>query len=119
MIDSFIKLDYTTIEKTVKEDFFNKTRKLLKKFEEKDPVDENAVQIATELKQDIDSFRENMWIIELLTTEAMKNVKKSKGHWEDIFERTDCVVGDKKGKDIEVGDELSLEKLISNIFIDQ
>lgn len=28
-----------------------------------------------------------MWMIELLTTEAMKNLKKSKGHWEEIYKR--------------------------------
>jgi hypothetical protein len=28
-----------------------------------------------------------MWMIELLTTEAMKNFKKSKPHWEEIFRR--------------------------------
>lgn len=28
-----------------------------------------------------------MWIIELLTSEAMKNLKKAKGHWEEIIKR--------------------------------
>lgn len=39
------------------------------------------------LKKQIDNFREKMWMIELLTTEAMKNLKKSKGHWEEIYKR--------------------------------
>lgn len=64
-----------------------KTRELIKKFQDRDPPEENSLVILESIKAKIDGFREKMWLIELVTIEAMKNLKKSKGHWEEIHKR--------------------------------
>ena len=51
-----------------------------------------------------------MWLIELLTTDAMSNPKRSAGHWKEIFTECEC-------KDLELNDELTLGKLIAANFI--
>ena len=62
-----------------------------------------------------------MWIIEMLTTDAMKNVKKSQGHWNEIYNAVLFAEGveteeNKKSRlvkdGLEVNDDLSLDKLI-------
>ena len=79
----FLKLEYKKIENTLNQDYYKKTMQLIKKFEEKE--DYNASKVAGELKTDLEKFRENLWLIELLTTEAMKLIKKSASHWQEIF----------------------------------
>lgn len=37
------------------------------------------------MQEDIKRFREYMWLIELLTTDALRNIKKSQNHWTEIF----------------------------------
>lgn len=67
-----------------------------------DGNDDVAGNIAKEMKADVEKFRERMWMIELLTTEAMT---KKTSHWKDVF--IDC------GKTfIEPNDEMSLAVLI-------
>lgn len=82
-----LKINYQDTEKKIKDIYLKKTRELIKRFQEREPPEENTLMILESLKKDIDSFREKMWMIELLTTEAMKNLKKSKGHWEEIYKR--------------------------------
>lgn len=58
----------------------------------------------------------------MLTTDAMKNVKKSQGHWNEIYNAVlfaEGVETDEEGKKqrlikdgLEVNDDLSLDKLI-------
>lgn len=57
-----------------------------------------AAEVAKEMKQDVEKFREFMWMIELLTTEAMK-IKTA--HWKDIFKRAEI-------NEIEPNDDMSL-----------
>ncbi len=91
-----------------------RAKQLNKKFGEKDPPEEKALNIAIALQADILEFRENLWIIELLNTEAMKNLKKSKGHWEEIFERADVAQlnSDKRGKQVEMNEDVTLKGIL-------
>ena len=57
------------------------------------------------MKHHIDKFRENLWIIELLTTEAMSNPRRSTPHWKELFREA-------KIPPIEPNDEMSLNVLI-------
>ena len=84
---SMFKLHFAEIQKKVQDEYLKKTIQLIKRFEEKEPREEQSLNVALELKQDISKFRSSMWLIEMLTTEAMKNFKKSKPHWEEIFRR--------------------------------
>ena len=60
------------------------SKALLRKFQDKD--DQNAIDLATLLENDIKKIRQNMWLIELLTKPAMLNLKKGAlTHWSDIF----------------------------------
>lgn len=54
--------------------------KLIKIFG--DANDETACEVAKEMKADVEKFREKLWMIELLTTEAMT---KKTSHWKDVF----------------------------------
>lgn len=63
----------------------------------------------------------------MLTTDAMKNVKKSQGHWNEIynsvlFSEGEVTEESKKKRlmelGLEVNDDLSLDKLINNKFVD-
>lgn len=58
--------------------------------------------ISNQLKEDVENFRHNLWIIELLTTEVM--VKKPI-YWKDVFSRCDIAP-------IEPNDDMSLKMLI-------
>jgi len=58
--------------------------------------------ISTQLKEDVEKFKQNLWIIELLTTEVM--VKKPI-YWKDVFTR--CAIAP-----IEPNDDMSLKMLI-------
>lgn len=55
------------------------------------------------MRSDVEKFREKLWMIELLTTEAM--VKKTH-HWKDIFKECEIT------QEIEPNDEMSLQTLV-------
>lgn len=42
----------------------------------------DALGISTQLKADVEDFKKNLWVLELLTTEVM--VKKP-AYWKDVF----------------------------------
>ena len=67
-----------------------------------DLEDDVAGSVSKELRQDIELFREKLWLIELLTTEAM--IKKP-AHWKEIFK--ECEI-----QSIEPNDEMSLQILV-------
>jgi dynein heavy chain len=96
-------LSYPVIEKKVNQHFYRETARLQKFFGEID--DKNAGDIATDLRSQIEKFRENLWLIELLTTEAMSNAKRSAPHWKELFK--ECQI-----KDIEPNDEMTLQRLL-------
>ena len=50
--------------------------------------DDTAKNVTLDMRYDVDQFRKNLWMIELLTTEAMTNPKKSIPHWREIFRET-------------------------------
>ncbi len=52
-----------------------------------------------------------MWLIELLTTDAMCNLKRALPHWKEIFK--ECEI-----KDLELNDEITLGKLIAANFVE-
>lgn len=66
--------------------------------------DQNAQDVASDLKLHIEKFRENLWLIELLTTEAMINPKKSSSHWKELFK--ECEIK------MEANDDMTLQKLL-------
>lgn len=101
MTQPFLKLNYSDIEKKINNSYVE-CSKLIKVFEELDQ--DNAVKISRELKEDIAEFKQKMWVIELLTTEAM--VKKP-AYWKEIFK--EC-----KFSFDAVNDEMSFIKLIKN-----
>ena len=70
-----------------------------------DLEDDNAANITIELKKHIESFKEHMWLIELLSTEAMTNLKKAIGHWTEIFKAASI-------RDIQPNEEMSLKVLL-------
>ena len=66
---AFLKLQYSVIEKKINQHYFRETTKLYKIFG--DSNDEIAANVAKEMRTDVEKFREYLWLIELLTTEAM------------------------------------------------
>lgn len=95
----FLKtLNFSVLEKRVNSYFYKETTRLLKYFG--DLEDQNACDVAQELKGNIEKFRENLWLIELLTTEAMINPKKSGPHWKELFKECEIVM--------EANDEMTL-----------
>lgn len=75
----FLKLNFTAIEKRLNMDFLKQVIQLNKLMSDlDDPIAENVI---VELKKDIETFREKLWVIDLLTTEAM--IKKPI-YWKEI-----------------------------------
>lgn len=103
---AFLKLQYSVIEKKINQHYFRETTKLYKIFG--DSNDEIAANVAKEMRTDVEKFREYLWLIELLTTEAM--IKKPQ-HWKDIFK--ECQINE-----IEPNDEMSLQIIIDNKLMD-
>ncbi len=62
--------------------------------------------VANDMKLNVEKFRENLWIIELLTTEAMSNPRRSAPHWKELFREAQIPA-------IEPNDEMSLISLIN------
>lgn len=83
--------------------FYKECLKLNKTFLELE--DETAASITIELKRHIETFKEYMWLVELLSTEAMTNLKKSFAHWSDIFRAAEIT-------DIIPNEEMSLKVLL-------
>jgi dynein heavy chain len=75
----FLKLNFSKIEKRINQEFYRNSIQLTKALD--DLGNENAQKVAAEFKKDIEKFREKLWLIELLTTEAL--VKKP-AYWKEI-----------------------------------
>lgn len=76
--DPFLKLNFTRIDKKIQE-FQRSSIQLIKQLD--DINNDSAQNIAAEFKKDIEGFKEKLWLIELLTTEAL--IKKPL-YWKDI-----------------------------------
>ena len=98
----FLRLQFPPIEKKVGQHYIKEIYRLTKYFQELD--DERPLTVVRELKQDVEKFREKMWLVELLTTEA---ITKKPQVWREIFK--ECEVSD-----LEVNEELSLQSLLEN-----
>ena len=79
MKGTFIKLNYTHIEKKI--EFFVRESIILQKIF-LDKKEEFPVKVAKMLKEDIEKFRGKLWIIDYLTNEA---VLRKPAVWKDIF----------------------------------
>ncbi|CAK93776.1 unnamed protein product (macronuclear) [Paramecium tetraurelia] len=94
---SFLKLNFTEIDSKVRTNQRN-VNILIKAFSD------TVQMIQLKLKSQIDEFKEKLWLIELLTTEAMK-IKLNM--WKDIWKIVGIV-------DQETNDDLSLDTLVSH-----
>lgn len=65
----FLKLNFQVIEKKVNSVYMRDILRLSKVFEDCD--DQNAMKVLRELRNDVEKMREKLWVIELLTTEAI------------------------------------------------
>ena len=99
----FLRMSADIIIKKVNTEYYKKTVGLIKKFDEKS--DQNAGDVANDMKIHIEKFRENLWIIELLTTEAMSNPRRAAPHWKELFREAGI-------PPIEPNDEMTLQVLI-------
>jgi dynein heavy chain len=70
-----------------------------------DPIAENVI---ADIKKDIEKFREKLWVIDLLTTEAL--IKKPI-YWKDVAK--ECEI-----EKLEHGDELTLQLLVDSGIMD-
>ena len=104
LLGSFLKLNYATIEKKI-DNCFRETLKLQKLFGENE--EEEASNIARVLRTKIEKFKEDLWLVELLTSEAM--IKKP-AYWKDVFKEIQMTA-------FEVNDELSFAKLKESGFL--
>ena len=104
LLGSFLKLSYAAIEKKV-DNYFRETLKLQKNFGESE--EEDAGIIAKSLRTDIEKFKENLWLVELLTSEAM--IKKP-AYWKEVFKETGLAA-------METNDDMSFQKLIDSGFL--
>ena len=76
----FLKLNFAAIDRKVNSIYMRDLLSLAKIFEELEDV--KAIKVLKELRMDVEKIREKLWVIELLTTEAI--LKKS-SIWKDIF----------------------------------
>lgn len=76
--DPFLKLNFSRIDKKIQE-FQRNCIQLVKQLD--DISNDYAQNIVAEFKKDIEGFKEKMWLIELLTTEAI--IKKPQT-WKEI-----------------------------------
>lgn len=95
-----LKNNFSQLEKQVNREFLKETIELTKEFDNLN--NDDASKVLTELKEDIEKFREKLWLIELLTTEAL--IKKPH-YWKEISET--CKVDR-----IEPNDELTLKVVL-------
>ena len=59
------------------------------------------------MKAHVEKFIENLWVIELLTTEAMSNPRRSAPHWKELFKETQV-------PNIEQNDDMTLNNLLTS-----
>lgn len=64
-----LKNNFTQLEKTINREFLKETMELTKEFD--NIGNDDASAILTEMRDDIEKFREKLWLIELLATEAL------------------------------------------------
>jgi dynein heavy chain len=76
-----LKNNFTQLEKLVNKEFLKETMELGKEFDSLN--NDLASNIISEMKEDIEKFREKLWLIELLTTDAL--IKKPH-YWKEISE---------------------------------
>ena len=98
----FLRLQFPPIEKKVGQHYIKEIYRLTKYFQDLD--DERPLTVVKELKQDVERFREKMWLVELLTTEA---ITKKPQVWREIFKECEVL-------DLEVNEELTLQSLLDN-----
>jgi len=91
------------VEKKINQTYMKEAMKLQKVFG--DLEDEVAREMATEMRKRTEKFRENLWMVELLTTEAMCNLKKATNHWREIFTKAEV-------ENIEINEEMNLKTLL-------
>jgi dynein heavy chain, axonemal len=98
---SFIKLISTNIEKKI-DTYLRDTLRIQKIF--MDSQEENAFKITSLLKDDIEKFKENLWLVDYLTQEAFQ---KKPIYWRDLFRECDLIY-------IEPSLDMSLAQLIEH-----
>ena len=64
-----LKNNFQQLEKTINREFLKETMELTKEFD--NIGNDDASNILVEMKADIEDFREKLWLIELLATEAL------------------------------------------------
>lgn len=83
----FLHNKFPKIDKKIQ--YYNKEISSMTKYFCHTIEDPNATIVTRELNRAVESFKVNMWIIELLTTEALVNPKRSHAYWKELFERCD------------------------------
>lgn len=76
----FLKMSFPPIDRKVNQYYVKEVLRLQKFFQ--DAADERASKVIKDLRSDLDKFREKMWLVELLTTEAMQKKPQT---WKEIF----------------------------------
>ena len=104
-----LKNNFNQLEKMVNREFLKESIELMKEFDNLN--NDNASNIITAMKEDIEKFREILWLVELLTTDAL--IKKPH-YWKEI---SDACKLSKENK-LEPNDELTL-KVILDLGLDQ
>lgn len=74
-----LKNNFAQLEKSINREYLKQTIELMKEFDNLN--NETASNIINAMKQDIEKFRETLWLIQLLTTEAL--IKKLH-YWKEI-----------------------------------
>jgi len=96
----FLKLSFAEVEKRL-DQYFRDTIKLQKLFTDMEA--EDALKVASDLKELVQSFKLKSWIIELLTKDAF--VKKPI-YWKEIFTKLEI-------SSIEFSEEMSFNQLLN------
>jgi dynein heavy chain, axonemal len=107
MQGSFVKNSAKEIEQKIRDEYIRELTKLTNIFSN-ERMDEKAANIARDFRSKIDEFRRNQWIFDFLTNEAMANLKKSAGHWKEIFKELNFP------KEFEPSEEMNLKQLLEN-----
>ncbi|CAD8087288.1 unnamed protein product [Paramecium sonneborni] len=94
----FIKLQYSQIERKVIQYYQKETLLLIKFFQ--DQSNDKALRLLSDLKKDLDKFKEVMWLIEFLNCEAIQKKPKT---WDEIYATCGFV-----------GDDITLTQLLEH-----
>ncbi|KAM3134228.1 hypothetical protein pb186bvf_013648 [Paramecium bursaria] len=105
---SFLKLIFGEIDSKVRQTYLKQANQLIKIFS--DLGDDTAADVARKLKLSVEQFKEKLWLIELLTTEAMKTKLNM---WNDIWRDTGLSEKWRESNQNELNpkDDLSLDAL--------